>query len=222
VRPEEIDFRVSAPVSMRRGEERGRMGNKVSSWILKLPIGDADPMSRLKTIHHMTEELKKSRQALGVEMMMAMAEWTPSVLLSLGARAASGPINMIVTNVPGPQIPLHLLGARLLEAFPLVPLLENTGLGVALFSYNGKLCWGFNADYELIPDLRIFVRAVDSSFRELAGAAGVKLDEGSDRPDDKAGGDLSATSPRGHTGSTSGRAGPNGPSVGAGRQGPVG
>ena len=154
-------------------------------------------------------------------MMMAMAEWTPSVLLSLGARAASGPINMIVTNVPGPQIPLHLLGARLIEAFPLVPLLENTGLGVALFSYNGKLCWGFNADYELIPDLRVFVRAVDSSFRELAGAAGVKLDEGSDRAEDKAGSDLNVASPRGHAGSATGRTGPNGPSVGAGRQGPV-
>jgi len=216
VRPEEIDFRVSAPVSMRREEERGRMGNRVSSWILKLPIGDADPMSRLKTIHHMTEELKKSRQALGVEMMMAMAEWTPSVLLSLGARAASGPINMIVTNVPGPQVTLHLLGARLIEAFPLVPLLENTGLGVALFSYNGKLCWGFNADYELMPDLRVFVRAVDSSFRELAEAAGVKLDEGSDRAEDKADSDLSVVSPRGHTGSATGRTGPNGPSVGAG------
>jgi WS/DGAT/MGAT family acyltransferase len=177
VRPEEIDFRVSAPVSMRRDDERAQMGNRVSSWILRLPIDEPDPRERIKGIHRVTQELKESRQALGVEMIMAMAEWTPTLLMSLGARAASGPINMIVTNVPGPQFPLYLLGARLVEAYPLVPLLQNTGLGIALFSYDGKLCWGFNADYELVPDLRTFVRAVDASFRQLAGACGVSPSE---------------------------------------------
>jgi diacylglycerol O-acyltransferase len=172
VRPETIDFRVSAPVSMRRDEERGKFGNRVSSWIIKLPVGEENPLKRLDAIHRMTQELKASRQALGVEMIMAMAEWTPTFLVSLGARAASGPINTIVTNVPGPQFPLYLLGAKLVEAFPLVPLLENTGLGIALFSYDGKLCWGFNGDYELMPDLRTFVRAIEASFAALAKAAG--------------------------------------------------
>ncbi len=171
VDPERIDFRVSAPVSVRREEDRGKMGNQVSSWIVKLPIDKADPLDRLRGIHDITRELKASNQALGVEMMMTMAEWTPSVVLSLGARAASGPINMIVTNVPGPQIPLYLLGARLVEAFPLVPLLENTGVGVALFSYDGKLCWGFNGEYERMADLRRFVQAVQASFDELVTAA---------------------------------------------------
>lgn len=171
--PAEIEFRVSAPVSVRRAEERGRMGNRVSSWILQLPIAEPDPLARVEAIRSVTEDLKRSRQALGVEMMMAAAEWAPSLLLSLGARAASGPINMIVTNVPGPQIPLYQLGARLTALYPLVPLLENTGLGVALFSYDGKLCWGFNADYDLLPDLRTFVRLVDASFRELCRVAGV-------------------------------------------------
>jgi hypothetical protein len=216
-----MDFRVSAPVSMRRDEDQGRMGNRVSSWIVKLPIGDPDPMSRIKTIHRLTEELKKSRQALGVEMMMAMAEWTPAVLLSLGARAASGPINMIVTNVPGPQIPLYLLGARLKEAFPLVPLLESTGLGVAIFSYDGRLCWGFNADYELMPDLRSFVRAVDSSFKQLAVASGVRLDRKTGPPKEKTMIDLSGASSedqpdRGED--TAIPPGPNGPTVKTGER----
>ncbi len=171
VDPSRIDFRVSAPVSVRRDEDRGKMGNQVSSWILRLPIGEADALERLRRIHEVTGELKASKQALGVEMMMAMAEWTPSVVLSLGARAASGPINMIVTNVPGPQIPLYLLGARLLAAYPLVPLLENTGVGIALFSYDGKLCWGFNGEYERVPDMRRFVDAIQISFDELAAAA---------------------------------------------------
>ena len=124
----------------------------------------------------MTQELKSSQQALGVEMMMAVAELTPGVLLSLGARAASGPINMIVTNVPGPQFPLYMSGAKLLESYPQVPLLPNTGLGVALFSYNGNICWGFNADYGLVPDLDAFCRAVKESFRELSEATGVNQD----------------------------------------------
>jgi hypothetical protein len=164
-------------VSVRRGEQRGEMGNHVSSWIVRLPIDEAEPAAQLERIRTVTEELKRSRQALGVETMMAVAEWTPSILLSLGARAASGPINMIVTNVPGPQLPLYLLGCRLLEVFPQVPLLQTTGLGVALFSVDGKLCWGFNADYELIPDLRYFVRAIEASLGRLAAATGVALGE---------------------------------------------
>jgi diacylglycerol O-acyltransferase / wax synthase len=175
VDPTTIDFRVSAPVSVRREEDRGKLGNRVSSWILRLPIGEPDPLRRIEMLNAETRQLKESRQALGVEMMMAVAEWTPSVLLSLGARAANGPINMIVTNVPGPQLPLYLLGAELLESYPQVPLLENTGLGVALFSYNGRLCWGFNADYDLVPDLFVFVRQIQKAFDELARAAGVDL-----------------------------------------------
>lgn len=174
VEPAGLEFRVSAPVSMRRDQDKGKLGNQVSSWIIPLPIELADPLERVRALNRITTKLKSSRQALGVAMMMAMAELSPSMLLSLGARAASGPINMIVTNVPGPQIPLYLLGAKLVEMYPLVPLLENTGIGVALFSYDGKLCWGFNAEYNMVADLRVFVEAVDTSFQELAAAAGVE------------------------------------------------
>jgi WS/DGAT/MGAT family acyltransferase len=179
VRPGDIDFRVSAPVSVRREREKGEMGNRVSSWIVKLPLGEKDPRKRLNAINAVTQDLKSSKQALGVEMMMAVAEWTPGVLLSLGARAASGPINMIVTNVPGPQFPLYMLGAKLLESFPQVPLLQGTGLGVALFSHDGKIFWGFNGDYGMLPDLEDFRQAVEDSFRELSDAAGAGT-EGAD------------------------------------------
>ena len=134
VDPTEIDFRVSAPVSVRREEDRGKMGNQVSSWIVRMPVHEKDAVRRLEAIHRVTDELKRSQQALGVQMLMAAAEWAPAQLLSLGSQATSGPINMIVTNVPGPQIPLYTLGARLEEMYPQVPLLENPGLGVALFS----------------------------------------------------------------------------------------
>jgi hypothetical protein len=77
------------------------------------------------------------------------------------------PFNLVVTNVPGPQFPIYMLGSRMLEMFPLVPLVDNLGLGIALMSYSGKLFWGFNADYDLLPDLGAFVRATQDSFAEL-------------------------------------------------------
>jgi len=173
VRPDDVEFRVSAPVSVRRDVERGDMGNHVSAWIVELPIGESDPRKQLKAIHAATQDLKASKQALGVEMMMAAAEWSPGVLLSLGARAASGPINMIVTNVPGPQFPLYMTGAKLLASFPQVPLLKGTGVGVALFSYDGKVFWGFNGDYTSMPDLEFFRQYVEDAFTQMCQAADV-------------------------------------------------
>jgi len=99
----------------------------------------------------------------------------PNALLSLGVQAASGTMNSIVTNVPGPQFPLYTLGAELLAMYPQVPLLPNVGLGIALISYNGQVCWGFNADLALVPDLDAFVAAIRGSFERLAEAADVKL-----------------------------------------------
>lgn len=173
VDPRQIDFRVSAPVSMRGAPEKTQMGNRVSAWILRLPIELDDPLAWVTAIRETTRELKKSRQALGVEMMMQLAEYAPAGLLSIGARAAVGPINMIVTNVPGPQLPLYTLGARLLEMVPLVPLLDGTGLGIALFSYDGKLHVGLNADYEKVPDLGTVTALFAQSFMALSDAAGV-------------------------------------------------
>ena len=177
-----IDFRVSAPVSVRRDDERGKLGNRVSSWIVPLPLGEEDPIQRVRIIYDTTQELKKSRQALGVEMMMGAVDFLGTMLLSLGARAVSGTVNSIVTNVPGPQVPLYMLGARMESMFPQVPLLDGLGLGVALMSYDGRLCWGFNADYELLPDLREFVKQVDASFAELKEAAGLRAVTGEGPP----------------------------------------
>ena len=176
VDPAAIHFRASAPVSMRREEEQGALGNRVSSWMVRLPLGEAAPLDRLGAIHEVTQKLKDSQSALGVEMMMQVAEWTPPVLLSLGAQSAGSQTNTIITNVPGPQFPLFMLGARLVNMFPMAPLLENMGIAIALFSYDGKLNWGFVADYNLLPDLSVFRRAVERSFLDLAEALGVETE----------------------------------------------
>ncbi len=171
----ELDFRIMAPVSVRAESERGRLGNRVSAWIVPLPVHEADPRAQLRAIAAKTRELKEENHAVGAEVLTEAAEWTPATLLSLGARNATRllPFNMVVTNVPGPQVPLYLLGARMLESYPQVPLIDHLGLGVALFSYDGRLCWGFNGDYELVPDLERFVAAVGESFRELRRVAGL-------------------------------------------------
>jgi WS/DGAT/MGAT family acyltransferase len=173
VAAERVLFRASAPVSVRGEEERGRLGNRVSSWILPLPIQEPDPRRQLEEIVRRTGELKRTRQALGVEMMMGVAEWTPSILLSLGARSISGPVNTIVTNVPGPQYPLYLCGARLRAIYPQAPLLEGMGLAIGLVSYDGRVYWGLVSEPDLVPDADVFVELLRGSLRRLAEAAGL-------------------------------------------------
>jgi WS/DGAT/MGAT family acyltransferase len=171
VDPGSLTFRVSAPVSVRNAEEKGKLGNRVSSWVIALPIGEADPLAQLAAIHAETARLKEERTALGVETIMAMAEFTPSTLLTLGARAASGPINTIVTNVPGPQFPLYLQGARMLELYPQVPLMQSLGIGIALASYDGHVHWGFNSDPDVVPDADVFVDRIRAAYARVAELA---------------------------------------------------
>jgi hypothetical protein len=110
-----------------------------------------------------------------------VSEWTPSTLLSLGAQLVSArirPFNMVVTNVPGPQMPLYLLRARMLACYPMVPLWMNQGVGIALFSYAGTLYWGFNAEWQRFPDLHEFALAIEESFAELRAAAASSVTSG--------------------------------------------
>ena len=166
-----LDFRVAAPVSVRREEHERRQGNHVSTWIVRLPLGESDPLKQLAELRSRTQALKQSGAALGVETIMEIAEWLPPAVIARGASLAQGPANTMVTNVPGPQFPLYEVGARLLGLYPVVPLIPGCGLGIALFSYEGKLCWGFNADYELLPDLGHLVDDIRIAFEDLRRAA---------------------------------------------------
>jgi WS/DGAT/MGAT family acyltransferase len=182
-----LDFRVMAPVSVRSAEEKGTLGNRVSAWIIDLPLAERNPRLRLQKISETTARLKETKQALGAEILSRVAEWTPTTLLSLASSMMTRalPFNLVVTNVPGPQVPLYLLGAKMLDNYGQVPLTDYLGLGIVLFSYAGKLCWGFNADWDLVPDLHEFVSAVDEAFRELQQVAGVPVsiaESGVDRP----------------------------------------
>jgi WS/DGAT/MGAT family acyltransferase len=173
--PDSLHVKVMAPVSVRDASERGRLGNRVSAWLVPLPVAERDPLARLQAVRETTEALKQKSGALGAETLSQAIEWLGATPIALGARLMqrSAPFNLVVTNVPGPRQPLFLLGARMLEAHPVVPLMGTLGLGIALFSYGRTLSWGFTADWDLVPDLHELALAVEHEFarlRQLAAA----------------------------------------------------
>jgi WS/DGAT/MGAT family acyltransferase len=171
IRVETGVFRALTPVSTRGKDQHGTLGNRVSAWVVDLPVGEPDPGEQLREIHRATRKIKDSKLPTGAAVITEMSEWSSSTLLiSMSARHLTRllPCNLVVTNIPGPQFPVYLLGATLSEAFPFVPLADRLGLNIAVLSYNGKLCWGFNADYNLLPDLDVFVAGIRDAFGDLA------------------------------------------------------
>ncbi len=170
-----LQTRAMVPVSVRPAADRGAAGNQIALWAVHLPVAERNPHHRLSAVREVTARLKDSKQALGASVLAAVSEWTVPTLLSLATRMAYRfrASNLVVTNVPGPQLPLYLLGARMRDSYPMLNLLLQHSLGIALFSYDGRLHWGFMADWELVPDLHDFVDATQASFAELCEAAGV-------------------------------------------------
>jgi WS/DGAT/MGAT family acyltransferase len=166
LRPDRLDFRVSAPVNVRRKGDDGRLGNQVSSWIVRLPLDEAEPVDQLRAIHETTAALKESNQASAVELVNRIHEFLPFDIQGL----SRGTQNLLVTNVPGPQFPLYLLGARMLSIFAQPPLIDNIGLAISALSYDGKLGFGFTGDLDRVPDLPDFVRDLGDAFEALREA----------------------------------------------------
>jgi diacylglycerol O-acyltransferase len=164
-----LRIRANVPVSLRARDERGTLGNRIALFMAELPVDEPDPLRRLERVRETMARLKSSRQAMGAEVLAAVSEWTSATLLSLAVRGAARarPYNMVVTNVPGPQIPLYMLGARMERCYPVVNLQPQQGLGVGLFSYAGTLGIGLTADPDQVPDLYVFADAMGKSFEEL-------------------------------------------------------
>ncbi len=171
VRPESLEFRVSAPVNARKEGEGAEVANHVSSWVLRLPLGLDDPVEQLEAIKAETRQLKKDHAADAVELVVSLVE-----RLGISVQDMSvGTVNTIVTNVPGPPFPLYLLGSELKQMIPLAPLLDNLGISIGALSYNGRVSFGLSADYDRLPDLTEFCRDLELSFERLAEGAGVEL-----------------------------------------------
>ena len=171
-------MRVFCPVSVRDASHRYRFGNQVSGMVVDLPIAAMPAATRLARIVAETGELKRSGQAIAARSLTAITSWAPATLHALGSRLASEPrfglqsrVNMVVTNVPGPQVPFYTGGARLLEVWPFVPVYHTLGLNVAIVSYDGRVHIGLNADRELMPDLARFGRHLDAAAAEYVAIA---------------------------------------------------
>jgi len=170
---QDLVLRALIPVSVRSEDEQGTLGNRVAAMFAELPVGEADPSERVRTLHEQLKDLKESGQAVGVDRMVGLLEYAPPTLLSLAARLLpfQRSMNLVVTNVPGPQFPLYCMGARLLEAFPYVGIADNLALVVAVVSYDGTLGFGLTSDRDLMPDLPVLAEGIEKAVAELAAAA---------------------------------------------------
>jgi WS/DGAT/MGAT family acyltransferase len=166
------DLRVLVPVSMRKRKDRGTYGNQIAAVFCPLPLGEADPVQRLRKVHDAMMVVKKSGSAVGAQTLSRLSDFAPPQLLAQAARlqAVTRMFNLVVTNVPGPQFPLYLLGKRMLHCYPQVPLAAQQALGVALLSYDGRIGVGLLGDADAARDLAELPQAIHASLDELHAA----------------------------------------------------
>ncbi len=173
IRTEGLELRALVPVSIRADDEHGQLGNRIAAMRGPLPVYVEDPVERLRTVTRIMGDLKNSKQALGAEVIAGLTDFAPPTLLAQASRVnfSTRLFNLIVTNVPGPQIPLYMLGRELLEMIPVAFLPENHAMAIAIISYNGRLDFGLLGDYDAMPDLEDFADDLRESLGELLAAA---------------------------------------------------
>lgn len=171
---DDLELRAMVPVSVRADHERGALGNRVASLWATLPVWEKDPVKRLSIVSERMEGLKSSGQAVGAQLLTTLGEYAPPTIMAQAARlvARQRAFNLVITNVPGPQIPLYSLGRELQEVYPVLPLSDNTTLGVALLSYNGTIGFGLLGDYDTTPDLAVLAEGIEKSLAELRALVG--------------------------------------------------
>lgn len=170
------NLRVMVPVSLRREEQRGTLGNLVSLMPLEIPLDLGDPLARFRHINRKTLAMKSARAAESFNMLAALVGILPaSVQAMVGAMATFPlpPVNMVATNVPGPQVPLYAMGRRMIDYYPYVPVGYAVGCGCAIMSYDQKLYFGLTSDVQAMPDVESLKAFLEASFVELREAAGV-------------------------------------------------
>jgi WS/DGAT/MGAT family acyltransferase len=167
-------LRAMVPVSVRAETQRGALGNRVATMWAPLPVGVRDPKDCFAEVHAAMKGLKESGQAVGAETLTQLADFAPPTILSQAARlqARQRFFNVVVTNVPGPQVELFLLGRRLRALYPVVPLALKQALGIAIMSYDGRLGFGLLGDFDAMPDLEDIAMHLEGAIDDLAAAAG--------------------------------------------------
>lgn len=168
---EKLVVRSMVPVSVRSEGQRGTLDNRVSAVFVDLPVGDPDPLSRLRSIRGQMDEYKKAMQAVDVPSIIAMGDFVAPTLLAAGVRAAVNAGQMwcqaVTTNVPGPRVPLYVLGRRMCSAHAYVPIAGGTRCSIGIFSYLDTITFGINADFDAFPDVDVLSNGIRRGLEEL-------------------------------------------------------
>jgi WS/DGAT/MGAT family acyltransferase len=172
---EGLELRAMVPVSVRAEEERGALGNRISAMMAPLPVWCEEPVRRLHLVSEIMGDLKGSGQAVGAEILTRLVDFAPTTIAAQAARLqpAQRFFNLVVTNVPGPQFPLYVLGREMQSIFPLVPLARRQALCVGIMSYNGQVDFGLVGDYDAMADLDSFGLDLEGALAELVGEQAV-------------------------------------------------
>src|SRR5271168_1287377 len=165
---EGVELRALVPVSVRSEQEHHTMGNRIVVMRGPLPVYIADPIQRLQFVSQAMDGLKESKQALGAEVIAGVQNFAPPTILAQASRLnfSTRLFNLLVTNVPGPQFPLYVLGREMLEAVPVAFLPENHTLAIAIMSYNGQMNFGLLGDFDAVPHLEV----IGENIQEELGA----------------------------------------------------
>lgn len=184
----DLELRAMVPVSVRAPEGHGALGNQVSAMMAPLPVWSEDPVERLKIVTNTMGDLKGSKMAVGANLLSELSDFAPPTIASQAARLQSRQrfFNLVVTNVPGPQFPLYVLGRRLRDIFPMVPLAKRQAVCVGIMSYDGGINFGLIGDYTAMPLLDELGEHLEESLAELVATlpaeakkqAGAKSTEG--------------------------------------------
>ena len=173
LRTEGLELRAAVPVSLRTSDERGALGNRLTQLVAPLPVGMRDPVLRLKRVSEAMDGVKDSKQALGAGVIAGAQEFAPPTLLAQASRLnfSTRFYNLLVTNVPGPQLPLYVLGRRVEGVFPVPFLAGDRALAIAVMSYDGGMGFGLLGDLDAMPDLVVVAKGIDDALAELVALA---------------------------------------------------
>jgi diacylglycerol O-acyltransferase / wax synthase len=176
VRTEGLELRALVPVSVRAKDDRGTLGNKLTVMRGPLPVYIRDPLARLRFVKSAMDGLKESKQAVGAATLAAVNNLAPPTVLAQASRLnfSTRLFNLIVTNIPGPQVPLYVLGRRLIDLFPVAFLPKGHALAIAIMSYDGRIEYGLLGDYDALPDIDVLAEGIDDTLAELLEVASGK------------------------------------------------
>jgi WS/DGAT/MGAT family acyltransferase len=173
VRTEGLELRALVPVSTRASSSQLNLGNQIAAMRGPLPVYIDDPIARLRAVKASMDGLKESKQAVGAEVLAGVQSFAPPTILAQASRLnfSTRLFNLIVTNVPGPQLPLYVRGREMTDVFPVAFLPKDHALAIAIMSYNGQMNFGLLGDYDALPDINRIADGIEASLAELVALA---------------------------------------------------